>query len=84
MLGNKDILLDLFYQVTDYQCSDVAWSECLESLPFYDLDFAMLRVKMHTGEFITLTNQFGNIHVTVSHSDGTTENQYHPSSGEGA
>ena len=84
MLGNKDILLDLFYQVTDYQSSDVAWSECLESLPFYDLDFAVLRVKMHTGEFIKLTNQFGNIHVTVSHSDGTTENKYHPSSGEGA
>ena len=83
MLGNKDILLDLFYQVTDYQSKDVAWSECLESLPFCDIDFAVLRVKMHTGEFIKLTNQFGNIHVTVSRSDGTTENQYHPSSGEG-
>ena len=82
-MSNKDILLDLFYQVTDYQSKDVAWVDCQESLPFYDLDFAMLRVKMHTGEYITLTNQFGKIHVTISNSDGTAENQYHPSSGEG-
>ena len=82
-MSHKDILLDLLYQLTDYTSKDIEWAECLESLPFYDLDFAMLRVKMHTGEFVKLTNQFGNIHVTISRSDGTTENQYHPSSGEG-
>ena len=76
-MSNKDILLDLFYQCTDFQSSNVDWVQCQESIN-YELDFAILYVKMKTGEYISLTNQFGNIHVSISHSNGTVENQYNP------
>ena len=48
IMSNKDILLDLFCS-DRLPSKDVAWADCQESLPFYDLDFAMLRIKMHTG-----------------------------------
>jgi hypothetical protein len=63
MLSNKDILLDLFYQCTDHQSKDIVWVECLENLRTFDLDFAILRVKLKCGKVIEVSNQFGNIHV---------------------
>lgn len=63
MLSNKDVLLDLFYQCTDYQSADIHWVECRENLTTFDLDFAILRVKLKCGKVIEVSNQFGNVHV---------------------
>ena len=63
MLTNKDVLLDLFYQVTDYQACDVDWCEVSNELPFCDPNLAILRVKMKCGKVISVSNQWGNIHV---------------------
>jgi hypothetical protein len=61
--GNKEVLLDLFYQCTDNKSEDVEWIECRESFKTFDLDFAILRVKLKCGKVIEVSNQFGNIHV---------------------
>lgn len=61
--GNKEILLDLFYQCTDYTSADLEWADCHESLRTFDLDFAILRVKLKDGKVIEVSNQFGNVHV---------------------
>ena len=76
-MSNKTILLDLFYQCTDYQSADVDWAMCQEGFDF-NLDYAILYVKMKSGEYISVTNQSGNVHVSVTHPDGTTKTQYNP------
>ena len=63
MLSNKDVLLDLFYQCTDYQSADIQWVECREYFRTFDIDSAMLCVKLKCGKVIEVSNQFGNVHV---------------------
>lgn len=64
MLSTKDILLDLFYQVTDFQSKDVEWHDVNEAM-FNELDCAILMVKMKCGKLIKLSTMAGNVHVVV-------------------
>jgi len=66
-MSHKNILLDLFFQCTDYRQSDVAWSNY--NLPlFNEDDFAMLHVKLKDGSYYSFSNQFGCLHC-VKHED---------------
>jgi hypothetical protein len=62
MKSHKDILLDLFLQLTDYTAKDVAWTNYSPAL-FAVEDFAMLRVMTKCGNYYSFSNDAGNFHL---------------------
>jgi hypothetical protein len=64
MICNEKILLDLFYQCTEYKEADVDWFDCREDQKTFDIDSAILYIQLKCGKAFDVCNQFGCIHVT--------------------
>ena len=68
-MSHKNILLDLFFQCTDYTQRDVAWTNY--NPPLFAVggeDFALLYVKLKDGSYYSFSNQGGTFHC-VKHED---------------
>lgn len=63
MICNEKILLDLFYQCTEYKKSDIDWVDCREDNRTFDIDSAILYVKLKCGKAFDVSSQFGCLHV---------------------
>ena len=61
-MNHRDILLDLFLQVTDYSAKDVEFTNYNPALFAVD-DFAILHVKIKGGDYYSFSNDGGTMHL---------------------
>lgn len=61
-MTHRDILLDLFLQVTDYKAKDVEFTNYNPALFAVD-DFAILHVKIKGGNYYSFSNDGGTMHL---------------------